>query len=86
MLSQVQQRPKILIVDDDEQIRNLLRELLCGAHECVVAGSIDEALAVLQAARFDLVLSDIDLGTGSGLDLVPRIIKQAAETVVIMIS
>jgi diguanylate cyclase (GGDEF)-like protein len=79
-------RPKILIVDDDEQIRDLLRELLCEAHECVVAGSADEALSILQAARFDLVLSDINLGAGSGLDLVPRIIKQAAETVVIMIS
>ena len=79
-------RPKILIVDDDEEIRNLLQELLCGAHECIVAGSVDEALAILQTASFDLVLSDINLGTDSGLDLVPRIIKQAANTVVIMIS
>lgn len=76
----------VLIVDDDEQIRNLLRELLCADHKCVVAGSVDEALAILQTVSFDLVLSDINLGPGSGLSLVPRILELAPETVVIMIS
>jgi len=78
--------PMILVVDDDEQIRNLLRELLGTDHECLVAGSFEEALAVLQTRSFDLVLCDINLGASSGLDLVPRILEQALETVVIMIS
>ena len=76
----------ILIVDDDEQIQNLVRELLCADHECVVVGSFEEALAVLQTVSFDLVLSDINLGASSGLNLVPRILEQTPETVVIMIS
>jgi len=79
-------RPVILIVDDDEQIRNLVRELLSSDHECVVASSFEEALAVFQTRSFDLVICDINLGDCSGLNLVPRILEQALETVVIMIS
>lgn len=81
-----QTRPVILIVDDDAQIQNLMRELLCADYECVVAGSFDEALAILRTVSFDLVLCDINLGADSGLNLVPRILEQAPETVVIMIS
>jgi len=79
-------RPVILIVDDDEQIRNLLSELLGSDYECVLAGSFEEALAVLQTINLDLVVCDINLGRSSGLNLVPRILEQALETVVIMIS
>jgi diguanylate cyclase (GGDEF)-like protein len=81
-----QERPMILIVDDDEQTRNLVRELLCEEHECVLAESVEDALAVLQTTTFDLVLSDINLGASSGLNLVPHILEQTPETVVIMIS
>ena len=86
MAKNSQERPLILIIDDDEQIRNLLRELLCADYKCVVAGSFEEALSVLQKVNFDLVLADINLGASSGLSLVPRILEHAPETVVIMIS
>jgi diguanylate cyclase (GGDEF)-like protein len=86
MADNLQKRPMILIVDDDEQIQNLVRELLCADHECVVVGSFEKALAVLQSVSFELVLSDINLGASSGLNLVPRILEQTPETVVIMIS
>ena len=79
-------RAQILIVDDEEPIRSLVHELLAADHECMVAASVDEALEVLKANTFDLVLSDIDLGESSGLIMVPRILEQSPETVVIMIS
>jgi len=86
MVKQTQQRATILIVDDEESIRNLISELLSEEHECVVAASVEEALAVMQSTDFDLVISDIDMGADSGLTLVPRVLKQSPETVVIMIS
>jgi diguanylate cyclase (GGDEF)-like protein len=86
MATPSEERPMILIVDDDQQIRSLLTELLRVDYECVATASVEEALTVLQAARFDLVLSDIDLGSSSGLNLVPRILEHSPETVVIMIS
>ena len=80
------ERAQILIVDDEEPIRSLVRELLAPDYECVVAGSVEEALEILQTSAFNLVLSDIDLGDGSGLIMVPLILEQSPETVVIMIS
>jgi diguanylate cyclase (GGDEF)-like protein len=79
-------RPFILIIDDDEQIRTLLKELLCAEYDCVTAGSAEEALAVLETTNFAIVISDINMGGISGLDLVPLVHLQAPDTVVVMIS
>jgi len=79
-------RPAILIIDDDEQVRNLLKEILSDGHECVLAGSAEEALALLSTKSFNLVISDINMGGISGLELVPRVLEQAPDTVVVMIS
>lgn len=85
MVTSNSNRPTILIIDDVEQIRLLLRELL-SEHECVLAASAEEALAVLENRRFNLVLSDINMPGISGLDLVPRILAKSPETVVVMVS
>ena len=66
-------KPKVLIIDDEEQIRNLLIDLLSDAYQCSDAGSAEEALAALANTTFDLVISDIDMGGMSGLELVPRV-------------
>src|ERR1043166_2345856 len=75
----------ILIIDDERQIRELLREVLY-AHECVLAASAEEALTVLKEQQFDVVLSDINMPGISGLELVPRILKRSPDTVVVMVS
>jgi len=80
------QKPVILIIDDDDQIRSLLRELLKTEYECVDVSSAEEALEVLKTINFDLVISDIQMGGISGLDLVPRVLKDTPDTVVVMIS
>jgi len=49
-------------------------------------GSAEEALSVLGTMRFNLVISDIQMGGLSGLDLVPRVLESAPETVVVLIS
>ena len=53
--------PTILIIDDEEQVRRLLADLLSAEYECVQASSAEEALAVLETRAFDLVLSDINM-------------------------
>jgi diguanylate cyclase (GGDEF)-like protein len=80
------QKPAILIIDDDEQIRKLLKTLLCAESECTTVGSAEEALAVLDTSSFELVISDINMGGISGLDLVPKVLEKDADSVVVMIS
>jgi diguanylate cyclase (GGDEF)-like protein len=80
------QRPSILIIDDDEPIRELLSDLLAEGHRCVMAGSAEEALQILKEMEFDLVLSDINMGSISGLELVPVVLRENPDAVVVMIS
>lgn len=85
MATAEKQQPSILIIDDDDQIRRLLVMLLANYH-CVTASSAEEAIGVLKAIKFALVISDINMGGISGLDLVPYVLKETPETVVVMMS
>ena len=80
------QRPCLLIIDDELQIRSLLIDLLGSVYRCSEAASAEEALTALSHESFDLVISDIDMGGMSGLELVPRVHSLAPDTVVVMIS
>src|SRR6476661_3256277 len=80
------QKPRVLIIDDEEQIRNLLIDVLGNSYQCSDAGSAEEALAALAENTFDLVISDIDMGGMSGLELVPRVHSLSPDTVVVMVS
>jgi two-component system nitrogen regulation response regulator NtrX len=60
----------ILIVDDERNIRRTLRMVLEGeSHVVHEAGSIAEALAVLEREPIELILLDVKLGEDNGLDL-----------------
>ncbi len=80
------QRTNVLIIDDEEPIRNLLAAILGNLYECHTASSAEEALTALATKKFDLVVSDIDMGGMSGLELVPRLHSLSPDTVVVMIS
>ena len=86
MKSPETQKPSVLIIDDEEQIRNLLIDVLGSSYQCSDAGSAEEALAALAETTFDLVISDIDMGGMSGLELVPRVHSLSPDTVVVMVS
>jgi diguanylate cyclase (GGDEF)-like protein len=79
-------RPQILIVDDDEQVRKLLKEYLQEENDCRDVASAEDALSLLRSSQFDLVLSDIQMPGLSGLEMAPRILEHSPDTVVIMIS
>lgn len=61
----------ILLVEDHEDSRVVLSNLLihCG-HEVASAGNMQDALRLLEDLRFDVLVSDIGLPDGNGLDLV----------------
>jgi diguanylate cyclase (GGDEF)-like protein len=86
MAPEKSEKPNILIIDDDDQIRSLLKDVLSPNHDCTTVGSAEGALAIMKSIKFNLVISDINMGEISGLDLVPRVLEQAPDTVVVMIS
>jgi signal transduction histidine kinase/CheY-like chemotaxis protein len=60
----------ILLVEDDEATLSVLARLLrARGHRVSAARSIAEARAEAEAGRFDLIISDLGLPDGSGLDL-----------------
>jgi DNA-binding NtrC family response regulator len=78
---------QILIVDDDQGIRwSLKTALQSWGFECAEAGSITAAHAQLKTDTPAVVLLDIDLPDGSGLDVLREIKHQQPDTIVIMIT
>jgi two-component system, NtrC family, response regulator AtoC len=77
----------ILIVDDDKMIRWTLRESLRDwGYASVEAGTVADALSVFDTEQPMMVLLDIDLPDGSGLDVLREIKSRQADAVVIMIT
>lgn len=60
---------KILHVEDDVDLSNILRGMLPSNIELVSASSLAEAEDALKSAEYDLVILDVMLPDGSGLDL-----------------
>jgi len=78
--------PRILIVDDEVEITEILADLLSEDYECIKAGSAEDALARLSEGEFQLVISDITMPGMSGLDMIPHVKEISPDTVVVMIS
>ena len=83
---------RILIVDDELVIREILNETLGEKYSCTSVRSAEEALSLLENEKFNLVLSDIDMaGIGNiramnGLEMIPHVRRLAPEAVIVMIS
>lgn len=80
------QKPAILIIDDEEPIRNLLETILCLKYECTKVCSAEDALKVLNGQAFDLVISDINMTGINGIELLRHVHRDCPDTVVMMIS
>lgn len=79
--------PTILVVEDDPDNRELLAEALTKAgYEVVVANSGEEALRKAEAQSFRLILSDIQMGAVSGMELLKWFRKEVADTPVILLT
>jgi two-component system response regulator PilR (NtrC family) len=77
---------KILVVDDEQSLREFLTILLRKeGYEVAAADSVKAAAAALLGQDFDLVVTDLKLPDGSGLDVLraARSGESAAEVVVI---
>ena len=78
---------KILVVDDEAPVRDLLEDLF-KKEDClpITCGSGEEALDILKKETFDVVLLDIKLSGMSGLELLKDIREKYANLPVVMIT
>ena len=78
---------RVLVVDDEKSIRITLREFLSNeGHEVQMAEDAREAVNLLHADDFDVVVSDIILPRVNGVELLRTIREAAPHVQVIMMT
>ncbi len=77
----------ILIIDDESQVRKLLAEYLQPLeYTLMAADSLTEGLSIIEWGQPDLVLLDVNLPDGNGIDAIPAIRSAAGTPEVIIIT
>ena len=77
----------ILVIDDDEAVRKTSVDLLVArGHKASAASSVREGLRMFAEARPALVLLDLKLPDGTGIDVLRELQRQAPGTPVVVVS
>ena len=80
-------RARILVVDDERSMQEFLEIFFRGeGYDVEVVGDVASALAQLQVDDFDVVISDIQMPDGSGIEVLHAVQQMATEALVIMIT
>ena len=77
---------QILIVDDEEAVRNMFSICLENRYVCVTAASVAEALERIRETNFELIITDLMMPELTGVDLLDRVLEISPDTTVIMAS
>ena len=78
---------KLLIVDDERSIRDVLQVVFRKeGHAVAAASGFQDAAQQLKNGLFDLVITDIKMTDGSGIDVLREVKSENAETLVIMMT
>ena len=79
--------PRILIVDDEPTILNLLNKILIGqGYDATPASNGEKALQLLQTEKFDLMISDINMTPINGMELLRKAAEAWPDMGVIMLT
>lgn len=80
-------RDRILIVDDEESVAITMQAILeMDGHDVSTASSVADATALVHASEYDLVLSDLRLGDGDGIQIILETRRRWPETVCIILT
>ncbi len=71
-------KPRLLIVDDEPDMLDFFERVFRAGYEVVRAGGAEEALALLRAGRFDVLVTDQKMPQMTGLELLGQIAAGAA--------
>ena len=77
----------ILVVEDDPHIEKVIvLTLKEGGHRCVGTDLVSKAIKMMQEIKFDLIVLDLMLPDGTGLDVIKKIIQMPSQPQVIMVT
>jgi DNA-binding NtrC family response regulator len=78
---------RILVVDDEKSVAEALELILNHAgHQVMTAQTVIEATRILDERNIDLVITDLRLADGSGIDLIKQIKSETRDTEVILMT
>lgn len=78
---------KVLVTDDETSVTGALAVILREAgYEVLIANSVVQARSILSSRSFDLVITDLRLSDGTGIDLITHIKKETPDTEVILMT
>lgn len=82
-------RLRIMLVDDETLFRDILKDRLGAESDIVIVGEADngiDALGLIKQLKPDVVLMDISMGAGGGIEATRKITKAMPGTKVLMLS
>jgi signal transduction histidine kinase len=83
----MREQPKVLVVDDEESVVVTIKAILqLDGYEVVTATTFADAQRLIQERPFDLVLTDLRLDDGDGIEILRAIQQRAPDTVTIMLT
>lgn len=75
---------KVLIVEDDDSLREMISEFLSAKYDCVTARDGVEALEIVEKGSIDIILADIMMPRMDGISLVKEVRSMGLSTPIIL--
>ena len=81
-------QPRILLVDDNEPMRNMLKDILEISRFCVsTAASVSEAIHLIDTEPFDVLLSDLHMpGAGDGFTVISAMRHKHPDAITLLLT
>lgn len=74
----------VLLVEDDENLNHLFtRYLLMAGYQCESVHSVHQAVSVLQQDTPRLIILDLELDDGDGIDILSHVNRQQTQVIVV---
>ncbi len=88
MIDLAKENTRVLVVDDEESLRLTFQMFLSreGYGPVETASTYGEALSLIETQKYDLIVSDIVMDGGSGIDLLRTVKDQGLECPVVMVT
>ena len=74
----------LLLIDDDQAVRQMLDMLFSGKHECHTADRAEQALELLEFQTYDVVITDISMPGLGGVEILKQIKLRHAIPVIVI--